>query len=227
MTRPLTTQHPLPPSTTPTLISSEPPGAIHDATSCDSSVLEEKKDLFLDDPYPRVPTLVHGSAELSELSLPGPARVVSLNSRDSAALFHGWRRFAFLLSPIAFIVVQASAIIYIILRYSYIRSAMHNTGTNYTAAWLFLVVECCFLFGNLLQAIWNLVLWKPRGRPQLRLVGTEGLPTADVLICCCGEDVDIILDTLRGACAMSYPVDRFRVFISNLSKRKYLVMLLM
>ncbi|KAK3616688.1 hypothetical protein LTR56_025791 [Elasticomyces elasticus] len=31
-------------------------------------------------------------------------------------------------------------------------------------------------------------------------------------ITCCGEDIDVILDTVRAACASDYPQDRFRVF---------------
>lgn len=33
----------------------------------------------------------------------------------------------------------------------------------------------------------------------------------DVLITCCGEPVEIILDTIRAACALDYPASRFRV----------------
>ncbi|OQE06832.1 hypothetical protein PENVUL_c016G03681 [Penicillium vulpinum] len=44
-----------------------------------------------------------------------------------------------------------------------------------------------------------------------RLLGTENLPRVDVLVTCCGEPVEIILDTVRAACALDYPVSRFRV----------------
>lgn len=49
-------------------------------------------------------------------------------------------------------------------------------------------------------------------RPLLRLIGNQ-VPTVDVLIPCCGESLDIILDTVRAACALDYPRDRYRVIL--------------
>jgi len=51
-----------------------------------------------------------------------------------------------------------------------------------------------------------------RSRPKLRIRGDD-VPTVDVLITCCGEDVDVVLDTTRAACAVDYPVERFRVVV--------------
>lgn len=51
-----------------------------------------------------------------------------------------------------------------------------------------------------------------RNRPKLRLRG-DGVPSVDVFITCCGEDVDLVLDTTRAACAVDYPKDRFRVVV--------------
>jgi cellulose synthase/poly-beta-1,6-N-acetylglucosamine synthase-like glycosyltransferase len=51
-----------------------------------------------------------------------------------------------------------------------------------------------------------------RRRPKLRLVG-KNVPTVDVFITCCKEDVDTVLDTTRAACAVDYPQDRFRVVV--------------
>lgn len=47
--------------------------------------------------------------------------------------------------------------------------------------------------------------------PRKRLRGTDNLPRVDVLVTCCGEPVEIILDTVRAACALDYPASRFRV----------------
>ncbi|KAJ5827479.1 hypothetical protein N7447_004242, partial [Penicillium robsamsonii] len=44
-----------------------------------------------------------------------------------------------------------------------------------------------------------------------RLRSNRNLPRVDVLVTCCGEPVEIILDTVRAACAMDYPASRFRV----------------
>lgn len=51
-----------------------------------------------------------------------------------------------------------------------------------------------------------------RKRPKLRLRGND-VPTVDVFITCCGEDVDVVMDTARAACVVDYPEDRFRVVI--------------
>ncbi|PYI23480.1 putative glycosyl transferase [Aspergillus violaceofuscus CBS 115571] len=48
-------------------------------------------------------------------------------------------------------------------------------------------------------------------RKRLRLQGDENLPTVEVLLPCCGEPVEVILDTIRAACTLDYPVTKFRV----------------
>ncbi|RAH45295.1 glycosyltransferase family 2 protein [Aspergillus brunneoviolaceus CBS 621.78] len=48
-------------------------------------------------------------------------------------------------------------------------------------------------------------------RKRLRLQGDENLPTVEVLLPCCGEPVEVILDTIRAACTLDYPATRFRV----------------
>lgn len=64
------------------------------------------------------------------------------------------------------------------------------------------------------------IAWKPPQRPQLRLSWTrpEDVPTVDIIITCCGEDIDVLLDTVRAACNLDYPKDRFRVFLSDDAK---------
>lgn len=51
-----------------------------------------------------------------------------------------------------------------------------------------------------------------RIRSMYRLVGDK-VPTVDVLIPCCGENVDVILDTVRAACSLDYPKKRYRVIL--------------
>lgn len=46
------------------------------------------------------------------------------------------------------------------------------------------------------------------------LVGDE-VPSVDILITCCNEDLDVILDTARAACVLDYPADRYRVFVCD------------
>ena len=48
------------------------------------------------------------------------------------------------------------------------------------------------------------------------------MPTVDVFVTCCGEDDDLILDTVRAACDIDYPVDRFRVILLDDGKAESL-----
>jgi cellulose synthase/poly-beta-1,6-N-acetylglucosamine synthase-like glycosyltransferase len=53
-----------------------------------------------------------------------------------------------------------------------------------------------------------------RKRPKLRLRG-DIVPTVDVLFTTCGEVVPMILNTVRGACNIDYPPDRYRIIICD------------
>lgn len=50
-------------------------------------------------------------------------------------------------------------------------------------------------------------------RKRLRLQGHENLPFVDVLLPCCGEPAEVIMDTVRAACALDYPISQFRVLV--------------
>jgi hypothetical protein len=56
-----------------------------------------------------------------------------------------------------------------------------------------------------------------RSRPKLRIRGDE-VPTVDVFITCCGEDVDVVLDTTRAAAAVdvSSPVQSRKMPRTNI-----------
>jgi cellulose synthase/poly-beta-1,6-N-acetylglucosamine synthase-like glycosyltransferase len=51
-----------------------------------------------------------------------------------------------------------------------------------------------------------------RGRPSYRLIGDEA-PTIDVCITCCGEAVDIIMNTVMATAGQEYPSHCFRVIL--------------
>jgi cellulose synthase/poly-beta-1,6-N-acetylglucosamine synthase-like glycosyltransferase len=51
-------------------------------------------------------------------------------------------------------------------------------------------------------------------RPKLRLLGSR-VPAVDVIVTSCGEDPDVVLDTVKAACVMDYPRKRFRVVVSD------------
>jgi cellulose synthase/poly-beta-1,6-N-acetylglucosamine synthase-like glycosyltransferase len=64
----------------------------------------------------------------------------------------------------------------------------------------------------LLHQMYQILSIRGRSRPKLRIRGDD-VPTVDVFITCCKEDVDVVLDTARAACAVDWPQDRFRVVI--------------
>lgn len=39
------------------------------------------------------------------------------------------------------------------------------------------------------------------------------LPSVDVFLPCCGEDLEVILDTVRAACALDYPPESYRIVV--------------
>ncbi|GKZ19771.1 hypothetical protein AbraIFM66951_010812 [Aspergillus brasiliensis] len=85
----------------------------------------------------------------------------------------------------------------------------------------------CFLWLNVLIEVTSIILeflsrfetflyigWgrRPVHRPSFYLHG-EVVPTIDICITCCGEPLDVVMDTVAGAASQDYPRDRFRVFL--------------
>jgi cellulose synthase/poly-beta-1,6-N-acetylglucosamine synthase-like glycosyltransferase len=65
---------------------------------------------------------------------------------------------------------------------------------------------------SLFRQLHLLLTLRRRKRPKLRIRGRFA-PTVDVFITCLNEDLNIVLDTTRAACAVDYPLDRFRVVV--------------
>ena len=53
---------------------------------------------------------------------------------------------------------------------------------------------------------------KARRQPLLRFTGDQ-CPTVDVFITYCGEELDVLLDTVRATAAVDYPSDRYRIIV--------------
>ena len=101
---------------------------------------------------------------------------------------------------------------YLVLRVIFIVSAEGAQHTVFYQAWVFVAIELAVSIPSLLHDTWTMWAMKKRTRPKLRLLG-DRCPMVDVLITCCGEDDSIVLDTVRAACDVDYPSDRFRVVL--------------
>lgn len=60
----------------------------------------------------------------------------------------------------------------------------------------------------------RIIALRPARRSSHYLIG-DNVPNVDVLITVCNENVDVVLDTLRAACALDYPADRYRVYVCD------------
>jgi cellulose synthase/poly-beta-1,6-N-acetylglucosamine synthase-like glycosyltransferase len=60
-----------------------------------------------------------------------------------------------------------------------------------------------------------------QSRPRYELIGNES-PSIDVFITCCGEPLDVILDTVTAATALNYPKTKFKVFVLDDSQDEVL-----
>lgn len=79
---------------------------------------------------------------------------------------------------------------------------------------MYCLAICLYLQTPPVHQLWQLTAIRGRKRKQLRLCG-DIAPTVNVLVTCCKEDPDLILDTVRAACMIDYPRDRFRVTVCD------------
>ncbi|KAL8992806.1 MAG: hypothetical protein Q9169_006821 [Polycauliona sp. 2 TL-2023] len=96
------------------------------------------------------------------------------------------------------------------------RLTHHRPQSSTKPLWLAIAAEFALSFQELVLAFGLLLgLISSRGqppRPSLQLLGAVA-PTVDVLITCCGEPIDVILDTVKAAAAQDYPPPSFRILV--------------
>lgn len=138
--------------------------------------------------------------------------IARLHDRDDAETWKGWRRTVYRFAPLFMAANSGLYIFYLGLRIYCIIMAQRAEGMVFIAAWVFVAIELSVAVPSLMQNGWTMLALKKRGRPKLRLVGGE-VPTVDVFVTCCGEDDELVLDTVRAACDQDYPANRFRVII--------------
>lgn len=101
---------------------------------------------------------------------------------------------------------------YLGLRIACVVLAQRAQNTTFAGAWIFIAIEIVVAIPSQMHNFWTMWAMKKRTRPKLRLTGNE-VPTVDVFVTSCGEDDEVVLDTIRAACDLDYPQDRFRVII--------------
>ena len=80
---------------------------------------------------------------------------------------------------------------------------------------LFVSWQTIHLIMVILEEGWRFCIrGKVRLRRKTRLV-RDRVPHVEIIIVCCGEELDIILDTVRAACTQDYPGAQFRVLVAD------------
>ncbi|PVI00019.1 glycosyltransferase family 2 protein [Periconia macrospinosa] len=92
--------------------------------------------------------------------------------------------------------------------------AQAEKAQSLVVAWIFFAAELLALIPDVLPYFLRAVAFRLPDRTKPVIMG-DNVPNVDVLITCCREDLDIILDTTRAACALDYPRDKFRVFVCD------------
>ncbi|KAL8975832.1 MAG: hypothetical protein Q9205_008048, partial [Flavoplaca limonia] len=92
----------------------------------------------------------------------------------------------------------------------------HNQHQSTKHVWMAVAAEFVLTFQELVLALGLLIgLASSRSQVPRRsydLIG-QSAPTIDILVTCCGEDVDVILDTVTAAAAQDYPSGCYRVLV--------------
>ncbi|KUJ12185.1 uncharacterized protein LY89DRAFT_738802 [Mollisia scopiformis] len=143
---------------------------------------------------------------------PSSYSIETLNKNDDVDLLSPWRRRLYRLSPLFTFLACASYFLYYAYRIHCTIVAQRSYHKTYVMAWLFISAEGCVACPALLHQMYQMLSIRGRTRPKLRIRGND-VPTVDVFVTCCKEDVDIVLDTTRAAAAVDYPQDRFRVVV--------------
>ncbi|KAF2166946.1 glycosyltransferase family 2 protein [Zasmidium cellare ATCC 36951] len=104
-----------------------------------------------------------------------------------------------------------------------LRACWYSTSTTaakYRYEWLILLCEVVQACPEILQIMEITTSFAAAGssrRPSLKLRG-DTAPMVHVFVTVCGEDVDIIMDTVHAAAIQNYPKSSYRVFVLDDSK---------
>lgn len=143
--------------------------------------------------------------------------IAKVHDRDDVEHMSNFKRYLFNLAPILALLTLGTYWLYFVLRIIFVISAQRAAHRSFPLAWIFIAIEISVAIPIFMQSFWTIFILKKRRRPKYRLVGND-VPTVDVFITCCGEDVDLVLDTVRASCDVDYPPDKFRVVVLDDAK---------
>ncbi|KAL0938148.1 Cellulose synthase 2 [Colletotrichum truncatum] len=95
------------------------------------------------------------------------------------------------------------------------------SSSRLVLAWVFVVWEVSLAVDGILQVIIKSGALTGRWQPHLRLLG-DNVPSVDVIVTVCNEQIDIVKDTVRAALSVEYPISRFRVIVADDGRSKLL-----
>ena len=150
-----------------------------------------------------------------------PGSIARLHNRDDADIWRGWRRWIFRLVPFLTFANTLLYLTYLGLRIACVILAQKAQGITFPGAWIFIAIEIAVAIPSQMHNFWTMWALKKRTRAKLRLTGNE-VPTVDVFVTSCGEDDEVVLDTVRATCEQDYPRDRFRVILLDDGKSERL-----
>ncbi|CAK7243249.1 MAG: hypothetical protein STHCBS139747_004762 [Sporothrix thermara] len=142
--------------------------------------------------------------------------IVKLHERDDVDINKGLKRVAIKVSPFLTVLSSAAYVLYAAFRIYCVVASQRAFHATYAPAWVFIGIELATWIPSVTHNAWTMMALKRRRRPKLRLaegVDESAVPTVDVLITCCREDDDLVLDTVRAACDLEYPRSQYRVVL--------------
>jgi hypothetical protein len=186
------------------------------AQNSDLNITPQKSELSVLPPKGATSTLAFYNSSSSTIFSRDWKRdgsIIKVHNRDDVDHMASWKRYLFKLTPIFILASMVTYIGYLILRIYCVQSAQKAQKEAYPLAWIFIGIELCVILPTFMHLFMTLFMFfKPRNRQKLRLCGDD-VPAVDVFVTCCKEEVDLIADTVRAACTVDYPIDRFRVIL--------------
>ncbi|CAK7563856.1 MAG: hypothetical protein SEPTF4163_001735 [Sporothrix epigloea] len=145
-----------------------------------------------------------------------PGAIIKLHDRDDADINNGLKRFATKITPLLTVISSAAYVLYVSFRIYCVVASQRAFHKTYAPAWFFIAIELATWVPSVTHNIWTMMALKRRRRAKLRLaldLDLSAVPTVDVMITCCREDDELVLDTVRAACDLEYPRSQYRVVL--------------